>query len=449
MNVTGSDLFSLMPIYIRGCIGSVAGAFNPFYKTWSSSSNSIVRSFEGWDTNRRKQFIFNSIKKNVDHAYANIPFYHDYYGLNNFKPADLRCFEDITKIPAISKSLLSEYPIENRSYLSKGAVISNTGGSSGHSLAFYTDKEVRKTNEATHMTTIWEKLGYCSSDLKLVLNGQNRIENDVDFCFQTNSLRLDIYKQFKQTTKKLKEIAKRYPVKFLHGYPSIIYEFALFCENEDNELREILRKTLKGAFLGSEFPYSRIRDKIESVFCIDTVNWYGHTEAAILAWEKHEKFRYYPFQTYGFAEISEEGHLMGTSFYDQATPFIRYDTEDVISDPDIRDGFLISFEIKEGRAGEYVKDRNGKNISLTALVFGRHHKLFDFCSHIQVYQPENGKALILYVPLENNSDLRPESLFDSTNIEMEFTFQKLSTPFRTRSGKLNLLVKQSQIEDKL
>ena len=177
------------------------------------------------------------------------------------------------------------------------------------------------------------------------------------------------------------------------------------------------------------------------MFDIETVNWYGHTEGSVIAWEKKEKFRYYSFQTYGFAEISEEGHLIATSFYDKAFPFIRYDTEDIISDAEIKNGFLISFCIMEGRNGEFVTDRNGKKISLTSLIFGRHHRLFNYCSHIQMCQREKGSAIVIYVPKEMNMDFIPDILFDDTNIEMEFSFKRFDKPIKTKTGKLNLLIK--------
>ena len=227
----------------------------------------------------------------------------------------------------------------------------------------------KKYHEGIHMTTIWEKIGYKNSDLKLIMAGQNTVKNGIDFCFRSNSIRLDMYKEFGQLAPKLKEIAKKSPIRFLHGYPSLFYEFALYCDEQDHELREILRKSLKGAFLGSEYPHPKFRDKIESVFNIDSVNWYGHTEGAVLACEKKEKFRYYPFQTYGFAEMTNEGHLIGSTYYNKAAPFIRYDTEDIISDAEIKNGFLISFGIKDGRNGEFIIDKNGKKISLTGLDF--------------------------------------------------------------------------------
>jgi len=445
MQLGNSRFMWQVPIIFRHYIGLLPDRINPLIGNAFTHQKSIINAFERWNGEQQQQFVFRNIKQNVELAYSKIPFYREYYDKNGFSPLILNSFDDIQRIPIINKSILLEYPIEQRYCSIEGAVKVNTGGSSGHTLAFYIDTIAKKYHEDIHMTTIWEKIGYKNSDLKLVLNGRNSIKNGLDYCFNGNSIGMDAYKELSQLSPKLKEIAKSAPIRFLHGYPSTIYEFALYCDEMDQELRDILRKSLKGAFLGSEYPHPMFRDKIESIFGINTVNWYGHTEGAVLAYEKNEKYKYYPFQTYGFAEVTEKGHLMATTFYDKAFPFIRYDTEDTISDAEVKNGFLISFGIKNGRSGEYIVDKNGKKISLTGLIFGRHHKLFDYCTHIQMCQKEIGKVIVLYVPKDKCIELNPNLLFDSGNIEMEFTFKCITSPIKTNSSKLNLLIKPEQL----
>jgi len=233
----------------------------------------------------------------------------------------------------------------------------------------------------------------------------------------------------------------------LHGYPSSIYEFANYCGDSDPELRKILKNSLRGAFLASEYPLPLFRQRIENVFNIKTISWYGHTERSLLATENKEKYRYYPLQTYGLAEAIQRGNtnvysLLGTSYFNFASPLIRYDTDDTVNNIASEDGILESFTINNGRQGQFVLDVNGKQIPLTGLIFGRHHELFNYCTHIQVSQEIKGIATILYVLKKDVSPrLNVKSLFDVKNVLISFNFRQINKPIKTASGKLNLLVK--------
>lgn len=433
------------PIRIRHYLGLLPDLANPFSGREFSRKKRLINDYESWSLDRKKKYVFDTIAWNVKYAYSNIPFYKYYYENNNFKPSDLKYFEDIGSIPIINKRILLEYPIEDRCLRVRGAVKVNTGGSTGKTLSLLKDNYSIGHHVNIHMMTIWEKLGYRNSDLKLLLSGSSSIQDGTDFCFRSNSIRVDSYLDFDKISNLLMDIATRLPVRFLHGYPSTIYEFAIYCDEHKPALREVLRKSLKGAFLGSEYPHPRFRERIESTFHIETISWYGHTEGAVLAWEKHDKYRYYPFPTYGFAEVTEDNHLVASTYYDTASPLIRYDTEDIISQPDVVNGFLESFSVKDGRNGEFILDKNGKRISLTALIYGRHHRLFDSCSHIQICQEKPGVALILYVSKEKSLPELPNELFDSRNIEIDFSFKRIDNPIKTRSGKLSLLVGHAQL----
>src|SRR5690606_33596347 len=142
---------------------------------------------------------------------------------------------------------------------------------------------------------------------------------------------------------------------------------------------------------GSELPSPLLRETVEKLLGCSSVSWYGHTERAILAYEKEGSATYYPFFTYGFAEALDEGRLVCTSYYNRASPLIRYDTGDRV-DPVVNDGLLDKFKISNGREGDFIIDKLGNKIFLTGLIFGRHHELFESARHIQIYQPATGIA---------------------------------------------------------
>ena len=228
----------------------------------------------------------------------------------------------------------------------------------------------------------------------------------------------------------------------------MLSDFASYCET-DSELLHLLRKQVKAVFLNSEYPYPIYREKIEKVFQAPTHSFYGHTERCVLASEKDEPFTFCPFQTYGYTEALQSGDnqfdLIGTSYYNYASPLIRYNTQDLVSDPTYSGKILETFKIKEGRSGQTILDANGKKISLTGLIMGRHHKIFDYINHIQVEQKVQGKATIYYVLNSCKLEDDVSQLFDSSNILIDFNFVELSSPIRTVAGKINLLVKSNKV----
>ncbi len=238
----------------------------------------------------------------------------------------------------------------------------------------------------------------------------------------------------------------KYRIRYLHGYPSVIYDFACYCEEGRPAWVAALRSMLRGAFPGSEFPHPVYRDKIESVFGIPSVSWYGYTERTILAWEAGDRYCYVPFHTYGFAEAVQNPStgrmtLVGTSYYSNASPFIRYDTGDEVEVVASEGGLLRAFRITGGRQGDYVIDRSGKRISLTGLVFGRHHKIFGKARFVQVTQNQPGKVVFVITPKSQllSGDLL-RSDFDLAGIDMEFACLVVDSPILSPMGKVLLKV---------
>lgn len=402
-----------------------------------------IMSFNRFSVSEKRDFIFKRMHSIVEYAIRNISFYQKYYKSQGFSIADLKSFDDLKKIPIINKEILLQYSLPERTNEKEPKLLVNTGGSSGLTLSFYVQPSAIG-HEWAHIHSMWSLLGFKASDLRLVMAGRNIVRHGVDYDFARHALTVDIYMAYDKIAPILKTYLKSHPCFYLHGYPSVLSEFAEYC-NADIELLHLLKKSLKGAFLSSEYPYPMYRDMIENVFEIPTQSFYGHTERCVMAYESDKKFTFIPFQTYGFTEAirNESGNfdLVGTSYYNQASPLIRYNTNDIINNPCLEKGILTSFDILEGRSGQFILDSEGKKISLTGLIMGRHHPMFELCRHIQVAQTNPGEALVFYVPREG-VNFNPMENFDSKNVKIKFQFKKLCEPIRTVSGKINLLVKR-------
>jgi len=403
-----------------------------------------IESFDRMDIDQQQAFVLSRLRRLISEA-MKVPFYRSLYTSHGLVPEDIRTFSDIAQIPMVTKETLRETPLDGRSRKIDGCYMANTGGSSGSPLEFYITPGLIPI-EWAHMHTIWGKLGYRQSMLKLSLSGRSLGEQPVAYDGLRHQYSINVYKSFSVILPALREVVNKMNVCYLHGYPSALSEFAENCERYAPDVVERLKVSLRGAFLGSEYPAPKYREQIETVFDVPTISWYGHTERAVLAWEKYEKFVYHPFHTYGYCEVvpnEDTGgwKLVGTSYENFASPFIRYDTGDDVEPVEVREGLLISFRIRFGRSGEFVLDCHGTRIPLTALIFGRHHRLFDLARFIQVRQAEAGHMTVIVTPRES---LPPgfacDELFDSRGLDMTIRFEIVDSPILSSSGKVMLRV---------
>ncbi|MEZ9466552.1 hypothetical protein AB4228_07320 [Vibrio breoganii] len=381
-------------------------------------------------------FIFDNVKRVAVHAYENVPFYKMYYDKKCFSPYSMTNFSDIAKIPIINKALLKEYDVEYISHAEVGSSIVNTGGTSGTPFDFYVHSSAFG-HEWAHIHYMWSKLGFSPSNLKLNFHGRSNIKNTIDYDLLRHSLSVDLYKSFEDIERTLLSKYSRYKIYFLHGYPSSIYEFAKYCE-KNTALKVLLNKNLKGVFFSSEYPFDYMREFIENTFVVKSQAFYGHTERCVMAFESSRNY-YKVLQTYGFAEVID-GTLIGTSYNSLGTPLIRYDTEDEISNFRTNEDILETFSLVSGRSGDYVYDNKNVKLSLTGLLFGRHHKLFEKVDTIQVCQERIGCLNILYTTSDLVSPDEARALFDSSNVDIYFSFTEISAPIKTKSGKFKVKV---------
>ena len=432
-----------IPYKVGKHLSFIPYAYRPGLSNNYRSAKRAIQYFSSSSTADQKMRIFEQVKQQVIKAYDDIKFYRDTYDKYNFNVREINSFEDLKNIPIIKKDNLLEWDLEQRSNMTLGGMKANTGGSSGKPLSFYTPA-AKMGIEWAHLHFIWQKqMNFKFTDLKLMVMGRSDIQNLVEYDFVRHSLKIDIYSSYREISERLYKSFKGAPIHFLHGYPSAIYELALYCKT-DQVLLDLLRQNLKGCILNSEFPHNFQRKIIEETFKVKSYAFYGHSEGCIIAYET-DIGKYAPLQSYGFTEAIElegEINLVGTNFYNNISPLIRYNTEDKVENPQFEEGLLKAFQIKEGRSGEVILDKEGKKIPLTGLIFGRHHKLFDYSKHIQIQQKVPGKAKILFVP-KNKLDFNARDLFDSQNINIDFSFEQVKSPVRTSAGKINLLVKDA------
>jgi len=398
----------------------------------------LIQIYEKASSNKRYKYVIEQLDRIVKYAQANISFYQKLYGKS---PLSIKSLKDFENLPVITKSQTREYTKE-----CSGAILINTGGSSGEPLSFYIDNSAWG-REWAHMHYIWGLRGYKQTDLSITIR-KNLGGKPYRYNAVHNEILINPYINAKDILPEILMLFSKYPVKFFQGYPSTIYNF--FRELEpllDEEDRIEISKCIRSYFLGSEYPMPYMMEYLKNVWNLDNyISWYGLSEMCVLAYDKENNDKYKPFVTYGYAE-DVDGVLVGTSFHNYDMPLIRYSTEDLIESNKNEYSMMDYFKITRGRNADFIEDRSGRKMSITSLFFGRHHKIFNIADYIQISQTKKGKGMF-YITFKNQrpiTESEAPDYFDLSNIDIDFDFVFLNEPVRTKRGKLKLKISPEDI----
>lgn len=431
-----------LPFFIGSPLSKVPYQYRPGMGDIYTKRKSEIQLMDSSLIESRKDFIFNKVKRMAVYSNKNISFYSSLYKSVGVKPDRFKCFDDLANLPIITKEDLQKVDILERSCPNAKSYIVNTGGSSGKPLNFYIEPS-SIAHEWAHMHKVWDKVNFKPSSLRVVFAGRSDVSDVIIYDSARHQINVDIYAGWQTIADRLLIVYSKYRPQYLHGYPSSIFDFITWLDDNNHPLLEILKLNIKGLLLGSEYPSPQIRVNTEKLLNCKSISWYGHTERSVLAYEA-EKYRHYkPFETYGHSEgilIDGSYNLISTNYYNLSSPLIRYNTEDIIK-PEFSDGLLKSFQISEGRSGEFIIDKHGSKVFLTALIFGRHHALFNISNHIQIKQCKPGFATVYYVLRTGVVCEQPENFFDHENVDLTFLFEQITKPITTISGKTPLLIK--------
>jgi len=392
----------------------------------------------------QRERVFAKFRDLVRFANEHVEFYRQHYRSHGFNPSDLRDYDDICKIPVVTKANLQSCPLSARCAPGERGLVVNTGGTSGQPLEFMLDSRAF-AREWAHMHHIWQGHGYRVSHLKLTFRGKHFSDGIV---LRYNPVHNEYVVNASAAMADVVDAVVRLPrdrvIRWVHGYPSLVAEFAHAVSLLSASDLDGFSSRLFGVLLGSEYPAAVYRNAITSILSANVVSWYGHSEMSVLARETALGV-YSSYPTYGLAEavpdIDADGfRLVCTSLGNRLHPFIRYDTGDLI-EPVSAVGASLSFRIKEGRVGDFVLDRNGQRLSLTAIIFGRHQPAFAMIRHVQVCDMGAGRIILMIVPKEGF--FSPDCVlsgFDLGGLDADFEIELIDQPIRTRSGKICLKV---------
>jgi len=419
----------------------------------------LLQQAESWSPNRIKEWQLNHLKKLLEHAATNVPWYKETFKSIRFNWRDVNKLEDIQYLPTLNKHQISE---NMEAFMAKNidrrlAKIALTGGSTGTPLTFYLDSNNNSIEQA-FLSYILQRFNIHIGEPFLVLRTQRKSRNPKTpfwtYNPQRNQLVISSYLMHEDSIHEILRAVRKFSPAYVVAIPSTaaLFSHFLFQSGED------IGKPPKVVILGSENSYLKQREFISKAFKCETIMHYGQGEAVAMAEEDYQFGRYHVNPFYSLAEVIDEngnatkeangrGEIVGTSFHNFVMPLIRYRTGDIatIAHGPSRLGIEGKlWERIDGRTIELIKTKDGRWIMLAALLFGTHDETLANVVELQVEQKKQGDLLLRIIKNLNyisQDEQKIKAMIDSlSNGGFNVSFEYMDNIPKTKSGKHKLLI---------
>lgn len=355
-------------------------------------------------------------------AFDKSSFYRKLYSQSGIKKEDIRCLEDITKLPIITKDMIKAHADEIRIAPKWKLIKNHTSGTTGTPLMVYEDWP-SIWREQAYFYCYRKRCGYTYGQPIVSLRGNLEKKDLYLKVHISNTLYLSSYNINPQTTELYyQQILKHKPVA-IEGYPSSLYSLALMMRDKGLQLH------IPVAFTSSETLLDYQRELIEKQFDTQIFDHYGTTERTIRLSESFNHNGYFEDPGYSINEYAEDGEIT-TSLINFSFPLIRYKGNDVIEMMEATEENPQEIVKKvQGRKSSYLIGKDGTEYSGALLT--RVFKDIRTIDNAQFIQEKRGEVRLNYVPGKGFSKEDERKLVNAVKEQLgennfEFAFCSIS-----------------------
>jgi len=425
-----------------------------FLKLYSDVKKNEKLSYNELKQNQEKQ-----LKKIINFAYSNVPYYNNLFKTNKIEPEEIKTLGDLEKIPILTKDEINENwnqfiprNLQNQKYINF-----STGGTTGTPMRYRISRYERFLAAALRFQW-WSWAGYKLGDKVAIMGGSSLIPKKTSITskmqlYVQNFLSFSSFDLEDENLKKYLAILNKKKPKFLYGYASSIYFFSDWLERNDLEVY-----SPQAIFTTSEKLYDNMRKKIETIFNVKILDGYGLNDGGLHAAECSENNGYHIDTIRSIFHVIDnngtildkgDGKAIATSLYNYAMPFINYDTSDLVK---LKEDFCSC-----GRETKMLESITGRTVD---ILFTPEKKtihgwfilylFWEYGDKIKRYQviQEDLKNLVIYVvpekdeyldEIENNLKIIKQIIWErSPNWNIKIKFVKEIN--QLKSGKYQFII---------
>lgn len=338
------DIYARCPIFLQATLLNLK-ACELYLERYGKKFRKRLEEFEenqSLSEVELEQLQNKKLQELIRYCYDNVPYYQKIMRNRKLRPEDVTTLEDLHKLPLLTREDVKKnaHAMLSRAYPKKLLRHGHTSGTTGSPLDFHYDIQTC----VAHLAAVWRQkkwAGMCYGDAIATFQGRvtvplhqkkppfwrkNYVNNQLFFSsFHLTKENLPYYFD-KLTADK---------IEYIEGYPSNLYILALYL------LKRGQTFPVKAVFTSSETLFENQREAIEKAFECKIFDYYGMAERAVFASECAEHSGHHLNSDYGITEFLDSknvpvskgalGRIIGTSLYNYAMPFIRYQTNDSCS----------------------------------------------------------------------------------------------------------------------
>lgn len=330
-----------------------------------------------WLKNHEIKQLQNMMLKDIlKRVNQNSKYYEDLFRKYNVCVSEVNDIDDLKALPILTKDIiLKNYDLLLHKDIKKvKAIPTGTGGSTGQSLQYYINKEVEYFGlNCRNRGFSWAGFDIEHDKVVFFAGGSLGVKDSIEI--KDNKLYLPIIGvSHRESLFRYYEEMKRFEAQFMRTYPSGIYLFCKFLNEEHLELK------FKSVVCTSEMLYDYQREYIEATLKCKVFNEYGAYDGGVGAFECEYHHLHLQSER-GIIEIlndddqpvhaGEMGRIICTDLHNDIFPFIRYEVGDlaILSDKECLCGRgLPVIERLEGRSSDYIVLADGTRHSGVSVL---------------------------------------------------------------------------------
>lgn len=403
-----------------------------------------------------KELVDKNFVRLIEYCYNYVPYYRRIMDERNISPKDFHSYEDIEKLPILTKETLNEEGdnMLSTQFKKQSLVKKQTSGSTGIPQTIYLESATEMV-EWAYIMHLWNRVGYNENSSRLVLRAKAFRAEKRRKKYQWDAARKELSIGIRDIREDDSEIycrvIEKYKPEFIYGYPSAIFQLCQIIEKHE------LKHQFKAALFVSENITEPVRNYVEKILKCKSYSFYGHTERALIAGEVPEKKCYYIEPTYGYAEIldknmkpiglGERGEIIVTGFLNYAMPLIRYATGDIASWEEENSKIHRYIKSIDGRTLDYLVAFDGNIINVNAFRYSQYGK---FCvKSFQFVQYVQGAVVLKVIPDIGWTEEKKKELYDFVCDEidgrLELSIEECESMIIEKNGKQRVVVSRMDL----